>query len=120
MHKKSKYGYIEFIDKRKLKHDGWDDEIEPEIRKPTPLEREEIILNYVRVNSGKSVKVSFFAEQLAVSERTIQTALKSRKQRLDQTNPSSARQKKTSRIYPDLYGKTENPVPDRSHIEKAL
>ena len=41
-----------------------------------PLEREEIILNYVRVNSGKSVKVSFFAEQLAVSERTIQTALK--------------------------------------------
>ena len=76
MRKKSKYGYIEFIDKRKLKHDGWDDEIEPEIRKPTPLEREEIILNYVRVNSGKSVKVSFFAEQLAVSERTIQTALK--------------------------------------------
>ncbi len=63
MRKKSKYGYIEFIDKRKLKHDGWDDEIEPEIRKPTPLEREEIILNYVRVNSGKSVKVSFFAEQ---------------------------------------------------------
>ena len=57
MRKKSKYGYIEFIDKRKLKHDGWDDEIEPEIRKPTPLEREEIILNYVRVNSGKSVKV---------------------------------------------------------------
>lgn len=76
MRKKAKYGYIEFIDKRKLKHDGWDDEIEPEIRKPTPLEREEIILNYVRVNSGKSVKVSFFAEQLAVSERTIQTALK--------------------------------------------
>lgn len=37
MRKKSKYGYIEFIDKRKLKHDGWDDEIEPEIRKPTPL-----------------------------------------------------------------------------------
>ena len=76
MRKKAKYGYIEFIDKWKLKHDGWDDEIEPEIRKPTPLEREEIILNYVRVNSGKSVKVSFFAEQLAVSERTIQTALK--------------------------------------------
>ena len=76
MRKKAKYGYIEFIDKRKLKNDGWDDEIEPEIRKPTPLEREEIILNYVRVNSGKSVKVSFFAEQLAVSERSIQTALK--------------------------------------------
>lgn len=36
MRKKAKYGYIEFIDKRKLKNDGWDDEIEPEIRKPTP------------------------------------------------------------------------------------
>lgn len=36
MRKKVKYGYIEFIDKRKLKNDGWDDEIDPEIRKPTP------------------------------------------------------------------------------------
>lgn len=76
MSKKAKYGYIEFIDKRKLKNDGWDDQIEPEIRKPTPEEREEIILNYVRVNSGKSIKVGFFAKQLAVTERTIQTALK--------------------------------------------
>jgi hypothetical protein len=33
--KAGKYGYIEFIDKRKLKNDSWDDEIEPEIRKPT-------------------------------------------------------------------------------------
>ena len=116
MRKKSKYGYIEFIDKRKLKHDGWDDEIEPEIRKPTPLEREEIILNYVRVNSGK------FLRRATCGIRTHDTnsVKKSRKQRLDQTNPSSARQKKTSRIYSVIYRKTENSVSDRSHVEKTL
>ncbi len=84
MRKKAKYGYIEFIDKRKLKHDGWDDEIEPEIRKPTPLEREEIILNYVRVNSGKSVKVSFFCRATrGIRTHDTNSFEKSRKQRLD-------------------------------------
>ena len=51
--RKGKYGYIEFVDKRKLKYDGYDDNIEPEIRKPTPAEREEIILNYIRDNRGE-------------------------------------------------------------------
>lgn len=73
---KGKYGYVEFVDKRKLKYDGWDDQIEPEIRKPTPKEREEIILNYIRANSGKSVKVWWLAEKLAVSDRMIQKILK--------------------------------------------
>lgn len=72
---KRKYGYIEFIDKRKLKHDGYDDEIEPEVRKPTPAEREEVILNIRRDNSGKPMRVSKFAKVLAVSERTIQKHL---------------------------------------------
>jgi DNA-binding Lrp family transcriptional regulator len=74
--KAGKYGYIEFIDKRKLKHDGWDDEIEPEIRKPTPAEREEIILNLIRDNSGKAIRVSGIAEALAVTDRTVQKHLR--------------------------------------------
>lgn len=56
-----KYGYVEFVDKCKLKYDGYDDNIEHEIRKPTPAEREEIILNYIRANSGKSVEVWWLA-----------------------------------------------------------
>ena len=73
--KKRKYGYIVFYDKRKLKNDGWDDESEPEIRKPSPAEREEIILNIVRDNSGKAIKVIKIAEALAVTERTVQKHL---------------------------------------------
>ena len=73
---RGKYGYIEFVDPRQLKNDGWDDEIIPEIRKPTPAEREEIVLNFIREHSGKSVRVSWLAEKLAVSDRTIQTILK--------------------------------------------
>lgn len=74
--RKGKYGYVEFVDKRKLKYDGYDDNIDPEIRKPTPAEREEIILNYIRANSGKSVEVWWLAEKLAVSDRTIQKILR--------------------------------------------
>lgn len=74
--RRGKYGYVEFVDKRKLKYDGYDDNIEPEIRKPTLSEREEIILNYIRANSGKSVEVWWLAEKLAVSDRTIQKILK--------------------------------------------
>jgi predicted transcriptional regulator len=74
--KKGKYGYIEFVDKRKLKHDGWDDQIEPEIRKPTQAEREEIILNIIRDNSGKAIQVHKIAALLAVSDRTIQKVLR--------------------------------------------
>ncbi len=74
--RKGKYGYIEFVDKRKLKNDGYDDNIEPELRKPTPAEREEIILNYIRANSGQPVCVWWLAERLGVSDRTIQKILK--------------------------------------------
>lgn len=74
--RKGKYGYIEFVDERELKHDGFDDNIYPEIRKPTPDEREEIILNYIRANSGQPVCVWWLAEKLGVSDRTIQKILK--------------------------------------------
>ena len=54
--RRRKYSYVEFVDKRKLKYDSYDDNIEPEIRKPTPPEREEIILNFIRTNSNKKVR----------------------------------------------------------------
>lgn len=74
--KKSKYGYIQFTDPRKLKDDGWDDGVEPEIRKPTPAEREKIVLNFIRDNSGEALAVGKLAGLLAVSDRTIQLILK--------------------------------------------
>jgi len=70
------YGYIEFIDERKLKNDGYDDQVEPEIRKPTPAEREEIVINYIKAHSGRILKIGWLAQQLAVSDRTIQTLLR--------------------------------------------
>lgn len=74
--KRKGYGIIEFVDKRKLKNDGWDDQIEPEFRKPTPAEREEIILNYIRTRNGKPLNMQKLAELLAVSVRTIQKHLR--------------------------------------------
>ncbi len=70
------YGKIEFVDKRKLKDDGWDDQIEPEFRKPTPAEREEIILNYIRTHNGRSLNMQKLATLLKVSVRTIQKHLR--------------------------------------------
>lgn len=74
--KKGKSGYIELVDIAKFLTDGYADQDEPEIRKPSPAEREEIILNFVRDNSGKKVRVSRIADALAVTERTIQKHLK--------------------------------------------
>ena len=76
MPKRKGYGKIEFVDKRKLKHDGWDDQIEPEFRKPTPEERREIILNYIRTHNHKPLRLDYLAEAFNVSERTIQTDLR--------------------------------------------
>ena len=67
--KKDGYGYV----KVKRTDDYWE---EPELRKPTPAEREAMILNFIRDNSGKSMRVKGFAELLAVSDRTIQKILK--------------------------------------------
>ena len=45
-------------------------------RKPTPIERKEIILNYIIDNSGISIKVNYLSSKLAVSDRTIQKIIK--------------------------------------------
>lgn len=70
------YGFIEFMDPRKLKHDGWDDQIEPEFRKPTPEERREIILNFIRAHNDKPLDVYYLIGKLKVSKRTIQSDLR--------------------------------------------
>ena len=48
-----------------------------EMRKPTPDERLSIIENYIRMHGGEGpIKVSFFADKLGVSDRTIQSILR--------------------------------------------
>lgn len=48
-----------------------------EMRKPTPDERLSIIENYIRMHGSEGpIKVSFFAEKLGVSDRTIQSILR--------------------------------------------
>ncbi len=70
------YGFIEFMDPRKLKHDGWDAQIEPEFRKPTPEERREIILNFIRAHNENPLDVYYLIGKLKVSKRTIQSDLR--------------------------------------------
>ena len=74
--KRQGYGIVEFVDKRKIKNDGWDDQIEPEYRKPTPAEREEMILNHIRVHNGKLLNMRLLAKLFNVTVRTIQTHLR--------------------------------------------
>ena len=45
-------------------------------RKPTPIERKEIILNYIIDNSGTPIKINYLSSKLAVSDRTIQKIIK--------------------------------------------
>lgn len=48
-----------------------------EMRKPTPDERLSIIENWIRMHGKEGpIKVSFFAEKLGVSDRTIQSVLR--------------------------------------------
>lgn len=48
-----------------------------EMRKPTPDERLSIIENWIRMHGREGpIKVSFFAEKLGVSDRTIQSILR--------------------------------------------
>ena len=70
------YGYITFRDKRKLKDVKFEYDIEPEIRKPSPAEREEIVLNLIREKGRCSFKIRKLAKVLFVTDRTIQILLR--------------------------------------------
>ena len=74
---KGKYGFIE-IENPAYEYDYTQEKYL--IRKPTPQERKEIILNYIIDNSGKRISINYLATTFAVSDRTIQKILKELKE----------------------------------------
>ena len=73
-----KYGFIEIDNPEYYKKDNgyW---AVPEflMRKPTPEERKEIIVNYIIAHNGKSIDMFALADKLCISERLMQMTLKS-------------------------------------------
>lgn len=81
---KNKYGFVEIRNPEYMQacSDGGDDEVYYDerlylMRKPTPAERREIVINLIMQNSGRRFKIGRLAELLAVSKRTMQLLLKS-------------------------------------------
>lgn len=74
---KNKYGFIE-IDNPEYYNNNYNFS-PPEylMRKPTPFERREMVINYIIRNNGKPINISTLASSLAVSVRTMQTLLHS-------------------------------------------
>lgn len=75
---KEKYGFIE-IDNPEYykKNNGYFAVPEFLIRKPTPEERKEIIVNYIIAHNGESIDMFAHADKLCISERLMQMILKS-------------------------------------------
>lgn len=75
---KEKYGFIEIDNPEYYKKDNgyW---AVPEflMRKPTPEERKEIIVNYIIAHNGKRIDMFALADKLCISERLMQMTLKS-------------------------------------------
>lgn len=73
-----KYGFIEIDNPEYYKKDNgyW---AVPEflMRKPTPEERKEIIVNYIIAHNGKSIDMGALADKLCISYRLMQIILKS-------------------------------------------
>ncbi len=67
------YGFI-YIKNPNYMTDG--DEREYLVRKPTPKERREIVINTVIECNGRTFKIHVLAQRLGVSDRTIQTILR--------------------------------------------
>ena len=81
---RNKYGFVEIRNPEYMQvcSDGDDDEVYYDerlylMRKPTPWERREIVINLIMQNSGRRFKIGRLAELLAVSPRTVQSLLKS-------------------------------------------
>lgn len=65
-----------------------EDDNEYIIRKPTPKERREIVVNTVIECNGRTFKIHSLAQRLAVSDRTVQTILRQlEKEKLIQITP---------------------------------
>lgn len=75
---KEKYGFIE-IDNPEYykKNNGYWAVPEFLMRKPTPEERKEIIVNYIIAHNGKYIDMFALADKLCISERLMQMTLKS-------------------------------------------
>ena len=77
----NKYGFIEIENPNYLNDYGNDDDdmdctSKYLLRKPTPAERREIIINTIIECNGRSFSIPKLAKMLAVSDRTIQSTLK--------------------------------------------
>lgn len=70
---RNKYGFV-YVKNPNYFVDG--DDREYLIRKPTPIERKEIIVNTVIECNGRSFRIPVLADKLGVSDRTIQTILR--------------------------------------------
>lgn len=69
----NRYGFV-YVDNPHYLVDG--DDRQYLIRKPTPKERKEIVINTVMECNGRTFAVSDLAERLGVSDRTVQTILR--------------------------------------------
>lgn len=75
---KEKYGFIEIDNPEYYKeNNGYWAVPEFLLRKPTPEERKEIIVNYIIAHNGESVDMFALADKLCISERLTQMILKS-------------------------------------------
>lgn len=76
---KEKYGFIEIENPEFYKKDNRYDYVGPEflMRKPTPYERKEIIVNYIISHNGEYIDMFALAEKLCISDRLMQMILRS-------------------------------------------
>ena len=72
---KNKYGFIEIENPVYYNNNFYFAPPEFLMRKPTPEERREIVINYIIKRSGRQIDTSQLAQKLAVSKRTIQSLM---------------------------------------------
>lgn len=72
---KNKYGFIEFENPAYYSRSSSHEE-EFLLRKPTLIERREMVINYIIRRDGKPINIPKLASRLAVSDRTIQLLLR--------------------------------------------
>lgn len=72
---KNKYGFIEIENPIYYNNNLYFSPPEFLMRKPTPEERREIVINYIIKHSGQKIDIAKLAQKLAVSKRTIQSLL---------------------------------------------
>ena len=72
---KNKYGFIEIENPVYYNNNFYFAPPEFLMRKPTPEERMEIVINYIIKHSGQRIDTTKLAQKLAVSKRTIQSLM---------------------------------------------